>query len=263
MKTKRTNLDELRRSIVSASYASHEGHVPSALSILDILVVLYERILKIDPKNPSNPKRDRFILSKGHASLGLYAVLAENGFFPKEWMGTFGEFDSRLGGHPDRTKVPGVEVSSGSLGHGFPMAVGMAMGLKIAKNPASVYALIGDGESNEGTIWESALIASHHKLDNLCCIIDYNHSTDRALSVGKMEDKFESFGWKCAVVADGHDHDKLERALRMAHKGQPLAIIADTIKGKGVKIMENNPAWHHKSPNKEEFEQIMKDLSRS
>jgi transketolase len=253
-------MNELKKKIVSMSYKSGEGHIASAFSILDILYVLYNSILQINPKDPTNPKRDRFILSKGHASLGLYAILANKGFFSNETLESFCNYDSILGGHPDRNKVPGIEVSSGSLGHGFPMAIGVALGLKITDVTAKVYVLVGDGECNEGTIWESALLASHHKLDNLCCIIDNNKSTDRALSLGNIEEKFSSFGWQCLTI-DGHDHKGIEKALQTIHLSKPLAIIANTIKGYGVKIMENNPAWHHKSPNQEGFESIIKELS--
>jgi len=251
---------DLKKETLKMSLESKEGHLASAFSILDILYVLYHKVLRIDPKHPSNPKRDRFILSKGHASLGLYAILANLGFFSKRDLATFCQYESKLGGHPDRNKVPGVEVSSGSLGHGFPMAVGIALGLKITKNPARVYALVGDGESNEGTVWESALLASHHHLDNLCCIVDQNHSSDRALSLENLEHKFTSFGWECISI-DGHAHKEIEQALKKKHSGKPLVIIANTIKGFGSKMMENNPAWHHKSPTQEEYEVILEELS--
>lgn len=253
-------LKKLKASILEAAFLSGEGHVPSGFSILDILVVLYEKILRINPKKPYDPKRDRFVLSKGHGSLGLYAVLAERGFFPKKYMKSFGQFNSILGGHPDSLKVPGVEVSTGTLGHGFPTAVGMAMGFKIAKSQAKVYAIIGDGESNEGTVWEAALLASHHKLDNLVCIVDHNHSTDRAVSIGDMVAKFKSFDWS-AISVNGHDHKKIYQAITTAHKGKPLAIIAETVKGYGSKTMAGEPAWHHKSPTKEEYEKIIAEIS--
>jgi len=252
----RTN--ELRLSIVQASFLSNEGHIPSAFSILDILLVLYDKVLHYNPKKPSDPKRDRFILSKGHGSLGLYAVLADKGFFAKKHLKSFGQFESILGGHPDSLKVPGIEVSTGSLGHGFPTAVGMALGLKITKNKAGVYVLIGDGESNEGTVWESALLANHHKLDNLVCIVDHNHSTDRAVSIGDMTVKFKAFGW-VAVTVNGHDQKEIYRALKTPHSGKPLAIVAETIKGYGSTVMLNNPAWHHKTPTKEEYAEIVKE----
>jgi len=237
-----------------------EGHIPSALSILDILWVLYDRILKVDVSNPKSNTRDRFILSKGHASLGLYAVLAQKGFFPSSELDNFAKFNSLLGGHPDRNKVPGVESSTGSLGHGFPVSVGMALGLKIKKALSKVFVLIGDGEANEGSIWESALLAAHHHLSNLCCIVDYNHSTDRALRVGDLALKFRAFGWESLVI-NGHNHEEIYSALSSKHDSAPLAVIAETIKGFGCKIMENNPEWHHKSPRKEDLPYILGQLS--
>ncbi len=249
----------LKKIIVETATESHEGHIPSAFSILDILWVLYDKILKIDPKNPKDENRDRFILSKGHGSLGLYAVLAEKGFFPREELLEFGKFDSILGGHPDRNKVPGVEASTGSLGHGLPMAIGMALGLKMKKNGARVFVIAGDGEMNEGSMWESLLLASHHKLNNLYCIVDYNHSTDRALLIGDLEKKFEAFGWETKTI-DGHNREEIEKALSEKNSEKPIAIIANTIKGHGIKMMENNPEWHHKTPKEEEMREILEQL---
>ena len=254
------NIKNLKKEILKMAYASKEGHLGSSFSILDILVVLYDQILRVDPKNPSMQNRDRFVLSKGHASFGLYAVLAEKGFFSKNLLKEACQFDNILGGHPDMKKVPGVEVSSGSLGHGFPMAVGMALGLKIAKKKARVYTIIGDGECNEGTIWESALLAPHHKLNNLSCVVDYNHSNDRALKLMDLVAKFKSFGWETLRIP-GHDHKKIYKALKTTHKDKPVAIIAETTKGKGSKTMENNHAWHHKTPTAEELEIIINELS--
>ncbi len=252
------HMNELKRMIVKSAATAGEGHIASAFSILDILWVLYDRVLSIHPERPDDPDRDRFILSKGHASLGLYAVLAKKEFFPASELDTFGTYKSILGGHPDRNKVPGVEASTGSLGHGFPVAVGVAIGLKIKENSAHVYVLVGDGECNEGTVWESALLAAHHNLDNLTCIIDYNHSTDRALSVGDLVTKFTSFGWE-SVEVDGHDHTAIEKAL-LLRTGAPIAIIANTTKGKGLQMMENNPAWHHKAPTESELKNILQQL---
>lgn len=252
-------ISSLKKKILEISMKSKEGHIPSSFSILDILWVLYDKVLLINPKKPKLENRDIFILSKGHASLGLYVVLAEKGFFNKKVLDTFCEKNSILGGHPDRNKVPGVEASTGSLGHGVPIAVGVALGYRIQMKKQRVFVIVGDGECNEGTIWESALLASHHKLDNLCCIFDYNHSTDRALLVGNLEDKFKSFGWKCVTI-NGHNHKEIVRALTLKHSNQPLAIIANTIKGFGIKTLENNPAWHHKSPNKEEYETLISEL---
>ena len=249
---------ELKRNILKASFDAKEGHIPSAFSILDILYVLYNQVLKIDPVCPSDENRDRFILSKGHASLGLYAVLSDKGFISTEELGTFAKFFSRLGGHPDCNKIPGVEASTGSLGHGFPIAVGIAMGLRIKKNTSRVFVIVGDGECNEGTIWETALLAVNHNLNNLTCIIDYNHSNDRALLLGSLNEKFTSFGWKTFEV-DGHCHEQLLSAMN-SRDSRPIAIIANTIKGKGIREMENNPAWHHKFPSDDEIVEMINNV---
>lgn len=237
-----------------------EGHIPAAFSILDILWVLYDRVLHITPDKQNDPKRNRFILSKGHASIGLYVILAEKGFISQKTLKSFGTFDSCLGGHPDRTKVPGVEASTGSLGHGLPMAVGLALGAKIKKQSSKVYVIVGDGECNEGTIWESAMLAAHHKLNNLYCIVDHNHSGDLALNHGDIRKKFEAFGWQ-AVSIHGHDQKEIYKALTQKSTVKPVAIIAETIKGNGCKIMENNPEWTHKYPNPAELEKILKELT--
>ncbi len=252
-------INDLKQTILITAASSGEGHIPSSFSVLDILWVLYDRILRIDPANPFDPERDRFVLSKGHASLGLYAVLADRGFFPASELQGFGKLNSILGGHADRNKVPGIEASTGSLGHGFPIAVGRALGLKILKKKQRVFTLAGDGECNEGTIWESALLASHHKLSNLCCIVDHNHSTDRALGLGDLAAKFSSFGWKTAVI-DGHDHEQIFNALSNPDEYLPTAIIAETIKGCGCKTLENNPAWHHRSPSPDELKILLEEL---
>ena len=254
-------IKNLKRKVIEiASKSGEDHHIASAFSIMDILWVLYEKILSIFPNKPQHPERDIFILSKGQASLGLYAILHEKGFFDTKTLESFSKYNSILGGHPMKNTKVGIESSTGSLGHGMPIAVGIALGLKIQNKKQKVSVLIGDGEANEGTVWESALLSSHHKLDNLCCIIDHNHSTDRALSIDSMKDKFESFGWKVSTV-DGHNHKEIEKSLRTKHPKHPLAVIANTIKGHGVSMMKDNPAWHRKSPNKEEFELIMKELN--
>ena len=252
-------IKELKKNILKVSLAAGEGHIPSAFSILDILWILYDKILQINPTNPDVDARDRLIVSKGHSSLGLYAVLAEKGFFPISNLADFCKFDSFLGGHPDRNKVPGVEASTGSLGHGLPMAVGVALGLKIKNINSKVFTIIGDGECNEGSIWESLLLAAHHNLSNLTCIVDYNRSTDRALKIDNLSKKFTAFGWKTRVI-DGHDHTEIYKAFK-TKDSRPRAIIAKTIKGYGCKTMENNPAWHHKSPTKEELTILLNELS--
>jgi transketolase len=256
----RSSLNHLRRQIVTATTVTKEGHIASALSILDLLWVLYDRVLRFDPKNPASPERDRFILSKGHGSLALYAVLAEKGFFPMTELAQFSTYQSRLGGHPDCNKVPGVEASTGSLGHGLPMAVGVAMGLRIRKIDRRVFVLVGDGECNEGSIWEAVLLAAHHRLSHLTCLVDYNHSTDRALGMGDIAAKFAAFGW-AATTIDGHDAAAIEAALRQRDPQRPTAIVAETVKGRGCKQMENNPAWHHRAPSPEELECVLKELA--
>jgi len=253
------DINYLKRLIVTTAASAHEGHIASAFSCLDILAVLYDKVLNVDIKNVKNPDRDRFILSKGHASLGLYVVLAAKGFFKEEELKNFGKFESKFGGHPDCHKVPGVEASTGSLGHGFPISVGLALGLKIKKSKSKVFVMIGDGECNEGTVWESALLASHHQLTNLCCIVDHNHSTDRALIIDDLRAKFEAFGWESCCI-DGHDQGEILKALRGFPVSKPLVIIAKTVKGRGCAMMENNPAWHHKFPTQEEFSKIMEEL---
>jgi transketolase len=241
--------NKLIKRIIEVCYNSNEGHIPSSLSILDILLVLYKNFI-LENKN-------HFILSKGHASLGLYSVLEYFNLL-EESLDNFCKFDSKLGGHPSN-KIKNVESSTGSLGHGLPIAVGMALGEKINKSNKKVYVIIGDGESNEGTVWESALLASNHKLNNLYCILDYNHSNDRALIIGDMKKKLESFGWECVEI-DGHNHEEIFNSLTI-ESDKPIFIIANTIKGKGCNIMENNPEWHHKMPNKEEYLKIINNLS--
>jgi len=256
----RSLINCLKRQIVLATMAVGEGHIASAFSILDILWVLYDRVLQIDPKNPKSDERNRFVLSKGHGALALYAVLAEKGFFPASELERFATFDSPLGGHPDCNKVPGVEASTGSLGHGLPIGIGMALALRIRKINRRVIVLIGDGECNEGSIWESALLAAHHRLSNLTCIVDYNHSTDRALFLGDISAKFAAFGWTSTTI-NGHDHDAIYDALSRTESDRPTAVVAETVKGFGCKQMENNPAWHHRAPTQVELPAILEELA--
>lgn len=253
-------IKNLKKIIVQSAYSAGEGHIPSAFSILDILWVLYDKVLKINPKKPEDPNRDFFVLSKGQASLALYVVLAQKGFFLKKEFDRYCAYDSILGGHPDRLKVPGIEASTGSLGHGFPMAFGIALGNRIQGRDNKTYCLIGDGEANEGTVWETALLAAHHNLHNFVCVVDYNHSGDRALSVGSLLKKFKAFEWNTLEI-DGHNPKEILSALTSFHEKKPTAIIANTIKGKGVHLMENEHAWHHRAPNAEELEQILKELN--
>ena len=237
-------LTTMKKDILTMSYRAKEGHIASAYSILDILYVLYEKILF----DANGEKLGEFILSKGHASLALYAVLRGKGMVTSEEFDSFATYDSILGGHPSRNKVNGVVASTGSLGK------------RIQGKGERTYVLVGDGELNEGSVWEAIELAGHHRLDALTCIVDYNHSTDRALDLGRIGDKFAVFGWE-AVTIDGHDHAALEAALTArSSEGKPRAIIAETIKGYGCKDMENNPAWHHRFPTAEEMEQMLAEL---
>ena len=253
-------INELKKLIIELSYKSQEGHIASAFSIMDILWVLYDKVLNITPENINSKKRDIFILSKGHASMALYSILYNKGFFPLEKLKTFCNYDSSFGGHPDKLKIPGIESSTGSLGHGLPFAIGAAMSRRIRKKISKIIVLVGDGELNEGSNWESMLLASHHRLNNLTCIIDYNHSTDRALSMDNIADKFNSFGWDTSVI-DGHDSNQIYTAFIKRSSDKPYAIIAKTIKGKGCDKMENNPEWHHKAPNEKEYKEFLRELS--
>ena len=235
---------KLINKIVELAFNSKEGHIPSSLSILDILYELYSTI---------NIDKDKIILSKGHASLGLYVVLDHFNLLEYD-LNEFCKFSGNLGGHPS-DKIKMVEASTGSLGHGFPIAAGMALGKKIKKESGNVYVVIGDGESNEGTIWETALLASQHKLNNLYCIMDYNHSGDRALEISNISDKFKSFNWDIKEI-DGHNSEEIKNAI-LEKSDKPIFILANTIKGKGIEFMENNAEWHHKSPSEEEYKKII------
>ena len=236
--------DTLIKRVIDISYKAKEGHIGSSLSVLDILYVLYSKIL--------NTKSDYFILSKGHASLGLYATL-ECFNLLSDNLETYCQFNSSLGGHPSN-KIDNVKASTGSLGHGLPIGVGIALGEKIKKTNNKVFVVIGDGEANEGTIWEAALLAPNHELNNLYCIMDYNRSNDRALKLDNVLDKFKAFNWHCVEI-DGHNEDEIFKALTTV-SDTPVFVLANTIKGKGVNIMENNPEWHHKSPSDEEYNLI-------
>lgn len=240
---------KLIKRILDVSFKAKEGHIGSSLSVLNLLYVLHEKIL-IDGEN-------HFILSKGHASLGYYTILEHFNLLEND-LDEYCKFNSILGGHPTN-KIKYVKASTGSLGHGLPIGVGMALGEKIKKTNKKVFVVIGDGESNEGTIWESALLASNHNLNNLYCIMDYNRSNDRALKIDNVIKKFESFNWHCLEI-DGHSNEEIFNALNTNSNQKPIFILANTTKGKGCKIMENNPEWHHKTPNEEEYKKILKEL---
>ena len=255
-----TQIERLKYEIAKVASVAREGHVASAYSILDLMWVLYKDVL--NKKERTSDAQDKFILSKGHASLALYALFLETNVIDLEEFYTFGQFNSRLGGHPDSRKMPEISASTGSLGHGLPIATGIAMAAKIKKTSNKIYCLVGDGECNEGSIWEAALLAAHHKLDNLDCIIDLNHSTDRALGLGDLTKKFSSFGWE-AISIDGHNHEMIRNALNHFSAGKPKAIIAETTKGKGVKMMEVDPSWHHRSPSENDLKIIYEELSKN
>ncbi len=257
---------EIRRRIVRMVFRSQTSHIGSALSVVDILTVLYFKILSIDPKNPQAEDRDRFILSKGHSCAALYATLALRGFFSEEILESYCQDDGRLPGHATMHCVPGVEVSTGSLGHGLAIGSGMAIAAKRANQKYRVFALLSDGECDEGSVWEAAMFAGHHKLDNLTAVIDRNRiqafgSTDQVLDLEPLADKWTAFGWAVRKI-DGHDYVQIEETLADVpfEPKKPSAIIAQTIKGKGVSFMENKLAWHYKSPNAEQLAQALAEL---
>tara|TARA_B110000114_G_C15093089_1_gene399719 strand:+ start:877 stop:1653 length:777 start_codon:yes stop_codon:yes gene_type:complete len=236
---------KLQYRICELASKSGEGHVPSALSILDIVWVIYDKFMNLNNIKNQNLNREHFILSKGHASLAQYVVLEKKGIIKKNKLDTYLSYNSDFGGHPDSNKVKGVEASTGSLGHGMPIAAGISYAKILLKIKSRVFCIVGDGECNEGTIWETCLIASNHNLNNLVCIIDKNKSTDRAIKIDDIKKKFLSFNWN-VVTIDGHNQKNLIKVLKKK-TSKPLAIIAKTIKGKGVKFMElNQHEWHHK-----------------
>ena len=251
---------EIRRNILNASRASGHGHIPTSFSIIEMLCAVYDT-MEHDPKNPKWEERDIFILSKGHAALGFYAVLAQYGYLPVDELKTFGAFQSRLGCHADRLKVPGVEVSTGSLGHGVAVAVGMALAFKIANSPRKVFALIGDGESNEGTVWESMMVAVNQKLDNLTFLYDANKSQSRSLPIPNPGDRFRAFNCD-TIEVDGHDLSALKTALAKPFvPNAPKVVVAHTTKGYGCTTLSNNIfEWHRRSPKSEEMEIFLKEL---
>lgn len=267
------NIDELkkhsnniRKNIVKMVGTAGSGHPGGSLSIADIMTVLYFDKMNIDVINTTMDNRDRFVLSKGHAAPALYATLAKRGYFEREELNHLRKLGSMLQGHPDMKKIPGVEMSTGSLGQGFSVACGMAMAAKLDNAPWNVYALLGDGEVQEGIIWEAAMSAAHYKLDNMIAFLDYNGlqidgEVESVMSINPIEDKFKTFGWN-VITIDGHDFDQIFAALDMAKDtvGKPTMIIAKTIKGKGVSFMENQASWHGSAPNEEQLEQALSEL---
>lgn len=256
----------LRKDILTEVFSASSGHPGGSLSIVEILTSLYYDEMNIDPANPHMEDRDRFVLSKGHACPALYAVLAEKGFFPKEELEKFRQVDSILQGHPDMKKVSGVDMSTGSLGQGLSAACGMAMSSKMYSSPWNVYAIVGDGEVQEGIIWEAAMSAANYKLDNLAVFLDSNGlqidgRVEDVMDIGLINDKFKAFGWN-VIEIDGHDFDQIFAALDMFKEtvGKPTMIIAKTVKGKGVSFMENLAKWHGSAPNEEQYNEAMKEL---
>ncbi|HJD39489.1 MAG TPA: transketolase [Candidatus Blautia stercoripullorum] len=262
--------NEIRKGIITAVHSAKAGHPGGSLSAADLFTYLYFEEMNIDPKNPKKEDRDRFVLSKGHTAPGLYSALAHRGYFPVEDLKTLRHLGSYLQGHPDMKHIPGIDMSSGSLGQGISAAVGMALGAKMDGASYRVYTLLGDGEIEEGQVWEAAMFAGHRKLDNLVVIVDNN-----GLQIdGKIEDvcspypidkKFEAFNFHVINVEDGNDFDQLEKAFEEAKtvKGMPTAIIMKTVKGKGVSFMENEADWHGKAPNDEQYEIAMADLEKA
>lgn len=260
---------KIRAHVLRMTHRAKSSHVGSSLSIADLLAVLYSGILRINPAQPKSPGRDRFILSKGHACAAVYAVLAENSFFPKEWLDTYYLDGSHLAGHITHHGVPGVEASTGSLGHGLSIGCGMALAGKRGGQSYRVFTLLSDGECDEGSTWEAALFAPHHHLDNLVAIVDYN----KIQSFGRVKDvldlepltgKWQAFGWATREI-DGHDFNQIENALRSVpfEPQQPSCVIAHTVKGKGISFMENQLAWHYKPPDDEELRRALAELGVS
>lgn len=260
--------NEVRKDIVTAVHSAKSGHPGGSLSAADVFTYLYFEEMNIDPKDPKKPDRDRFVLSKGHTAPGLYSALAERGFFPKEDLMTLRQIGSHLQGHPCMQHTPGLDMSSGSLGQGISAAVGMALSAKVFGDSYRVYTLLGDGELQEGEVWEASMFASAKKLDNLCVIVDNNNlqidgTIDEVNSPYPIDEKFKAFGFH-VINVNGHDFDELRAAFAEAKtvKGQPTVIIMKTVKGKGVSFMENNAAWHGSAPNDEQYAVAMADLEK-
>ncbi|ADL08438.1 transketolase [Thermosediminibacter oceani] len=258
----------VRRHIIDMTSEAGSGHPGGSLSCGDILVALYFHVMKVDPQNPDWPERDRLVLSKGHAAPALYAVLAEKGYFPVEELLTLRKINSRLQGHPDMKKTPGVDMTTGSLGQGLSAANGMAIAAKLDGKDYRVYAVLGDGELQEGQVWEAAMAASHYKLDNLTAFVDHNGlqidgPIAEVMSPEIIQDKFRAFGWN-VVDVDGHDFEDIIRGIEEAvnTKGRPTVIVAKTVKGKGVPFMENQVDWHGKAPSRQQAEEALKALEQ-
>ena len=265
--TLRKTACKVRIGVLTATHGAKAGHPGGSLSAADVFTYLYFKELNIDPQNPKWEGRDRFVLSKGHTAPGLYAALAYRGFFPVDDLPTLRHIDSYLQGHPNMSTVPGVDMSTGSLGQGISCACGMALGLKKQGSTARVYTLLGDGEMQEGQVWEALMFAAHYRLDNLCVIIDHNGlqidgTNEKVMGLGSIPDKLRAFGLNVFQI-DGHDFQAMEKAFDAARqiKGKPSAIVLETTKGKGVSYMEGQVGWHGKAPNDEEYARGMAELS--
>jgi transketolase len=258
-------IKDIRRSILRMVHNAKVSHIGAAYSMIEILYVLYFKVMNIDPKQPQDPLRDKFVLSKGHGSAGLYAMLAHRGYFSVEDLMTYCINDGKLPGHLDKDAAPGVEVSAGSLGHGLPVALGMALANNRSANPGRIYCIIGDGECNEGSIWESAMLAPSLGLDNFTVIVDFNKiqsfgNTNDIIDQTNMAERWRAFGWDVHEI-NGHDLEAIEQALRADHKhAKPKAIIAHTVKGQGVSFMEDKLQWHYSSPSDEQLHLALKEL---
>ncbi len=259
---------DLRKHVVDMIVEGKGGHIGGDMSVIDCLVTLYFRVMNISPENKDDENRDKFVMSKGHCVEALYAVLAAKGFFSiEEVIANFSKFGSKYIGHPNN-KLPGIEMNSGSLGHGLPVSIGMALAAKMDERDSRVYTVMGDGELAEGSVWEGAMAASHFKLDNLCAVVDRNRlqisgNTEEVMAHDDLHERFRSFGWHVISATDGNDIDCLTAAFEEAKtvKGKPSVVIANTVKGCGSAVMEQKAQWHHKVPSKEEYEQIMKDFA--
>ena len=253
---------ELRRMIVDMTVKGRDGHIPSAFSIVDLVAFMYRHVLCVSPEKINDPNRDYFVLSKGHGCQALYAILFERGFISLEDINNFCTSVGILGEHPDCTKVPGVEASTGSLGHGLGLTIGIALANRILQKENMHYVILGDGESQEGSVWEAAHIAAGHHLNRLCAVVDWNESGMQLLPIDNIPDKWKAFGWRVKVI-NGHDEGEMKTAFNWAKDNQenkPSAIIAKTIKGKGVPELEGHGKWHHRIPSKDEYDMIMDAL---
>lgn len=260
---------KVRMGVIEGTYNAKAGHPGGSLSIADVITYLYNCEMNVDPKNPNDQKRDRFVLSKGHCAPALYAALALKGYFPTEEIKSLRHLGAMLQGHPDMKTIPGIDMSSGSLGQGISAACGMALSAKMSNDNYRVYTVLGDGEVEEGEVWEAAMFAANKKLDNLVALVDFNNlqidgTLEEVNSPLPIDEKFKAFGWEVMTI-DGNDFEQIEKAYNTAKtvKGKPFAIIAQTIKGKGVSYMENVAGWHGKAPNAEEYAVAMEELDKT